>query len=305
MNCKDAQRELSGYLDRALDWKRASEIRGHLTACAECAGEAAQLDSVRQLFRSHGRVTPPKDLALQVRLRVARESAPSISAWTRMMVRLQNLLGPVAIPASTGLLSTALIFGTFVYNFGVPLNTTNDIPLALQTPPKLLAMPQINFTTSDEGVMVLCPGDFDLAPRDFDKGPCRALLDQERGSNHPDGHRTRLDLEGTAGVGHDGVSGSSPDELDAHAGGLLLPHAHLGGGGIVDADLRAVGEADQPGPRRGGGGLRQERRVVGGGPPAKDDGGDGDGADGRQRGGGDQGPPNARAPVNPGLNARE
>ncbi len=155
MNCKETQRELSGYLDRALDWKRASEVRGHLSSCAECAGEAAQLDEVRRLFRTHVKVAPPRDLALQIRLRAARESQPSISAWARMMVRLQNFLGPVAIPASTGLLSTALIFGMFVYNFGMPLNTANDIPLALQTPAKLLAMPQINFTTSEEGVMVM------------------------------------------------------------------------------------------------------------------------------------------------------
>lgn len=74
------------------------------------------------------------------------------------MVRLENIIGPVAIPAVTGILTAVLIFGGFVYNFATPLSASSnydDVPLALQTPPRLRAVPRINFTSAPDGVIVM------------------------------------------------------------------------------------------------------------------------------------------------------
>jgi anti-sigma factor RsiW len=158
MNCREISIKLSSYLDHALDGKQRSQVRQHLNACMSCEAELEQLGSLRQMMRDHARVQAPDDLALQIRMRVSHESRPAISAWSRLMVHLENMLGPVAIPAATGILTAILIFGGFVYNFAVPLSASSnydDVPLALQTPPRLRAVPRISFTANQDGVAVL------------------------------------------------------------------------------------------------------------------------------------------------------
>jgi hypothetical protein len=158
LNCREMKINLSSYLDHALDGELRSRVRQHLNTCAACAGELEQLGSLRQLMRDHARVEAPEDLPLQIHMRVSHETRPAISAWSRLMVRLENMLGPVAIPAATGILTAIIIFGGFVYNFAVPLSASSnydDVPLALQTPPRLRAVPRINFTATEDGVIVM------------------------------------------------------------------------------------------------------------------------------------------------------
>jgi hypothetical protein len=124
---------------------------------------ADELGAVSQLVR-RARVDPPPDLELQVRLRVSRAAQPAMGAFLgmfgRLAVHVSNFLRPVAIPAVSGLLTAMLIFGAFVYQFALPLDITNDVPLALQTPPRLRVVPPINFTTSPDGVVVQTEVDY-------------------------------------------------------------------------------------------------------------------------------------------------
>jgi hypothetical protein len=158
-SCREFQPDLSAYFDRALDWKRHAEVREHLNACAECANQVEQWGSVRQLLRDEARVAPPRDLAMRIRLQAVRESKPAISQWRealgRIAVRLENFLGPIAIPAASGVVVTVLIFSAFIYNFPAHLNTAGDVPLAIQTPARLRMVPAINFTTSEDGLMIM------------------------------------------------------------------------------------------------------------------------------------------------------
>src|SRR5258708_7250128 len=135
-------------------------VRQHVEACPEGEMRAEQLGALRGLLREHARVEPPADLALRIRLRVSRDSEPAIGAWSRLLVHLNNFLRPVAIPALSGLLTTILIFGGFIYQFALPLDIPNDVPLALQTPPRLRAVPQITFTTGPDGVLVQAEVDY-------------------------------------------------------------------------------------------------------------------------------------------------
>ena len=167
MNCTEARIELSGYLDQALNWEQSGRLDRHLEACSQCQVHAEQLGELRQLVRRTARVEPPADLELRVRLRIAREAQPAMgflsALFGRLSVHLSNFLRPVAIPALSGVFSAMLIFGGFVYQFAMPLNLTNitnDVPLALQTPPRLRAVPPINFITSPDGVLVQTEVDY-------------------------------------------------------------------------------------------------------------------------------------------------
>ena len=164
MNCTEARIELSGYLDQALNWEQSARVDGHLQACSQCQTHAEQLGALRQLMQRTARVAPPSDLERQVRRRIAREEQPALgfasALFGRLSVHLSNFLRPVAIPAVSGVVMAVLIFSGFTYQFALPLNITNDVPLALQTPPRLRIVPPINFTTSPDGVLVQTEVDY-------------------------------------------------------------------------------------------------------------------------------------------------
>jgi hypothetical protein len=169
MNCTESKANLSSYIDDALPTTEALELRRHLEACRPCAGEVAAIQELRRLLRAHAAVAPPRDLLSQIRVRVALESQPRLSAWDRLYVRLQNFLQPVAIPATAGVLATFLIFCGFVNAFSLPLQLANDVPLALQTPPRLRILPPIVLTGEDggEGLVVLTEVDHQGRVTDF------------------------------------------------------------------------------------------------------------------------------------------
>src|SRR5438128_2695549 len=94
--CTRTKSDLSGYLDQALPDSRAMAIRWHLESCAHCGAHAEQLRALRRLMRQEARVAPPAELALQVRMAVSHQTAPAFSAWSRVMLHLENFLRPVA-----------------------------------------------------------------------------------------------------------------------------------------------------------------------------------------------------------------
>lgn len=158
LNCSDVRASLSHSVD-SLGEPQAAALRQHLQACPECDARVEQLTAMRRMLRDHGRVKPPADLELQIRLRVSHQST-QMSLWTRLCVHLENFLRPIAIPAISGLVTTLLIFGGFLYQFYLPLNIANDVPLLVRTPPRLHAIPQVTFATSPDGVFVLADVDY-------------------------------------------------------------------------------------------------------------------------------------------------
>lgn len=153
MNCSETRKQLSCYVDGDLDWKAESQLRRHLEACAVCTEQAVQLEAVRSLVRQHGRVEPPADLALQIKLAVSRRV--QLNLWDRLNVRLDNFLRPLALPAAAGLVAAFLTFGVLIQTFVNRPVLTEDVPLALTTPPRLRLAPPITFNTTDDGLSVM------------------------------------------------------------------------------------------------------------------------------------------------------
>ncbi|GEM_PF-918064 len=163
LNCTVVETELSAHLDGALPWEQSAQVEAHLSDCANCRDRGEQLGALRRLIRAT-RVAPPADLEMQVRLRVARKTQPALG-WVfaflgRASVHMTNFLKPVMIPAVSGLVTAMLIFGGFIYQFALPLDLTNDVPLIVQTPPRLRAVPPINFITSPDGVTMQLEVDY-------------------------------------------------------------------------------------------------------------------------------------------------
>lgn len=62
MNCQEAHKEISGYLDSEIGSGRAAELEGHLGQCLACRCEAGELQQVKGLIHSLPEVEPPDDL---------------------------------------------------------------------------------------------------------------------------------------------------------------------------------------------------------------------------------------------------
>jgi hypothetical protein len=141
MNCEEAGRYLPGYLDGAMPARKHSQLREHLSSCEECRGELENYRLMSGCLAKVDPATPPADLAVRIRVQASRLD----SAWFNLgrlasSVRLvfKNILEPLAVPATGGLLTALSVFVLVVQNIlvGVPTSgvVPNDLPLNLVQP---------------------------------------------------------------------------------------------------------------------------------------------------------------------------
>jgi anti-sigma factor RsiW len=169
MNCRQAQRYLAGYLDGAISPRQHQYVREHLAACRECH---SQLERYRRLAVTLANVSHapvPPDLAMRIRMRAAREGSRWSDVkrlWTRAAVVFEDILKPIAVPATGGVLTALVAFVLVVQNIlvGVPMTgiVPNDLPLNLVQPARLeslapFSVPGVISTsgTSDSGTLLL------------------------------------------------------------------------------------------------------------------------------------------------------
>ena len=143
MNCRQARQSLPGYLDGAIPSGMHSYVRDHLQSCADCREELEQFREVSLCLANVQRVAAPADLALQIRVRVSqsRSFVGSLrQAWSRVKLVFENILEPLAVPATGGIMTALVVFVLLVQNIlvGVPMGfVPNDLPLNLVQPAKL------------------------------------------------------------------------------------------------------------------------------------------------------------------------
>src|SRR5205814_7703177 len=88
---------------------------------------------------SLGRRIPPPDLALKIRVALSNErSRNALSVLRRYTIRMQNAFHGVMLPATAGILSAIMFFGTLI-GVLVPaqVRANDDVPTAFYTPPRL------------------------------------------------------------------------------------------------------------------------------------------------------------------------
>jgi len=87
MDCRDARRRLSDFLEGDLPAAVAEELSGHFQTCGECAEVARTLDALRNHLRNLQPLPAPPELLARVRETVARESASPASSSAAPPVR--------------------------------------------------------------------------------------------------------------------------------------------------------------------------------------------------------------------------
>ena len=144
MNCKDTQRSLPGYLDGAIPSREHAQVREHVDSCGACR---SLLEGYRRLVVSLANVEPvqpPPDLATRIRVSASQEYSPWQGVhrmWKRAGVVFENVLEPLAVPATGGVVTALVVFALLVQNIlvGVPMGgvVANDLPLNLVQPARL------------------------------------------------------------------------------------------------------------------------------------------------------------------------
>ncbi len=144
MKCQEAQKRLPGYLDGAMRAQDHVGLRQHLDSCADCRDHLERYRLLNGYLAHMEPVAVPADLALKIRMRASRERSPWAGLarfWASTLLVFENLLGPLAVPATGGVLTALGVFIFVVHGLlvGVPMNgvVPNDLPLNLVQPAEL------------------------------------------------------------------------------------------------------------------------------------------------------------------------
>ncbi len=155
--------EIRGHFDDTVDGVAEPDtlrsIRFHLSNCAACRQEFERLETLRADLRALPRPRVPEEVALRLRVLVSQELHRN--PLGRLLVRLENALRPLILPATGGVLTAVICFGLIMGSGVVPVSNTPDVPLQLSTPPRVRELAPIDFSTGDQAVVVVTRIDAD------------------------------------------------------------------------------------------------------------------------------------------------
>lgn len=142
MTCREVGRHLPGYLDGAMSAQRHAVVHAHLTDCSACRADLEAYSRLGRALAESAPIAPPADLATRIRVQASRVQSQSASQrfWVRISVFFDNILRPLAVPATGGLLTAAFAFAFLVQSLivGIPMgNIPNDLPTEFVQPARL------------------------------------------------------------------------------------------------------------------------------------------------------------------------
>jgi hypothetical protein len=163
MNCAHVRRLLPGYLDGALPDRLGSKghlrVGRHLEHCAACRQERERYLELSMMMSSIAAVKPPEDLSVYIRVAVAKARAVEgfsgrLRRWKNSFeLVIENILEPLALPATAGVLVALLVFAMVYQVLGVslPLGAeTPDSPTNLLQPARLEMLAGFGMSTLEE-----------------------------------------------------------------------------------------------------------------------------------------------------------
>lgn len=126
MTCRNARRRSTDFVDGRLRKREHSKLELHLQECDECAVLVYQLRSVRSSLV--GLPTPSAPVSLRSKLLVLASKERQFllesngSRWLRLWngwkFRVNELMRPLTIPATGGVISSVLLFAALAFTIG-------------------------------------------------------------------------------------------------------------------------------------------------------------------------------------------
>ena len=126
MNCWGVNRRSTDYVDGRLRQSERSRVEAHLLECQQCEVRISELRSLRSTLRKLPEPGAPANLRTRLRVSASLERQILLEAdgsrlrhaWNSWKFRMNQLMRPLTIPATGGLLSSLILFGALAFTIG-------------------------------------------------------------------------------------------------------------------------------------------------------------------------------------------
>lgn len=132
MSCDNVQELISLLLDRKLPDGERENVLAHTACCRTCGAHLESMQAMRGALRNLGQPAMPPALSAKLRVLASHEHARqfagrNISArvdhwYTRVRLAFDNMMRPLAVPFTGGILSAMVVFSLLVPNLSFPHN---------------------------------------------------------------------------------------------------------------------------------------------------------------------------------------
>jgi len=152
-NCVEIRSHYSDYLDDLCSAEVRKSLRFHLKYCGACRQELEGWQTTQADLRSLPRRRVSADLALRLRVRMSQQLHRH--ALIGLRVRLENLLKPLLIPATGGVLTAVICFCMIMAAGVAPVTNIPDVPVEIVTPARVEALAPVDFTTEENPLLLV------------------------------------------------------------------------------------------------------------------------------------------------------
>jgi len=152
-SCMEIRNHFSDYLDDLCTPEARKSIRYHLSYCEACGEQLDQWQGVREELQALPRRQVPPELAL--RLRVQMSHRLNQSPFADLVVRFENALKPVLLPATGGVLTAVICFCLIMGSQVAPIITGPDITVQMVQPARVQQLAPMDFNTDDNGLVLV------------------------------------------------------------------------------------------------------------------------------------------------------
>lgn len=135
MTCWSTRRRSADYVDGRLRGSERSRMSEHLSECEPCSQQIDELLSVRATLRDLSEPEPPAHLRTELLVIASRErrlcrSSRLERAWKRWKSRVNEMMRPLTIPATGGLLSSFVLFAALALTISTTTRAvTYEVPV--------------------------------------------------------------------------------------------------------------------------------------------------------------------------------
>jgi hypothetical protein len=142
LTCYSAKRQSSAYVDGTLRGRERSHVTAHVLRCGSCASYFEEIAALRSALRTIPAAAPPANLKTALRVIASRErqelmrtgGSHWLALWEQWKFRMDMLMRPFTIPATGGLLSSVLLFGTLAFTIGTTTRSVSyEVPVLYES----------------------------------------------------------------------------------------------------------------------------------------------------------------------------
>jgi hypothetical protein len=138
MTCRGTKRRKTDYVDGRLRVGERSRMEAHLQKCDACDLDVNEIRSVRSCLANLQQPQSPADLGMKLRVVASRERQLLLEAngsrlrwiWNSWRFRMNEMMRPLTIPATGGVLSSLVLFGALALTISKTSSTVQyEVPV--------------------------------------------------------------------------------------------------------------------------------------------------------------------------------